>query len=152
MTSSCNCPIACRQCACFFYDLILHMPRHHTAACIAMQLVTPNNSGKLPGILGVLQSTLEAYSKNPRLRTCIFPSQPKHILTKMIISTYLGYFRFLNTFLFSEEKDTLKLRAFSGMYLNSFDKICRPLHYSWCDKSPMCSKRILNIDLSYLPN
>ena len=38
-------PIACRQCACFF----LHMPRHHTAACIAMQLVTPSNSDKLPG-------------------------------------------------------------------------------------------------------
>ena len=36
-----------------FYDLILHMPRHHTAACIAMQLVTPCNSDKLPGILGV---------------------------------------------------------------------------------------------------
>ena len=52
-------PIACRQCACFFYDLILHMPRHHTAACIAMQLVTPSNSGKLPGILGVPQCTLE---------------------------------------------------------------------------------------------
>ena len=44
----------------FFYDLILHMPRHHTAACIAMQLVTPSNSGKLPGILGVPQCTLEA--------------------------------------------------------------------------------------------
>ena len=43
-----------------FYDLILHMPRHHTAACIAMQLVTPSNSGKLPGILGVPQCTLEA--------------------------------------------------------------------------------------------
>ena len=36
----------------FFHDLILHMPRHHTAACIAMQLVTPSNSDKLPGILG----------------------------------------------------------------------------------------------------
>ena len=36
------------------------MPRHHTAACIVMQLVTPSDPGKLPGILGVLQSTLEA--------------------------------------------------------------------------------------------
>ena len=54
-------PIACMQCACFFYDLIPHMPRHHTAACIAaMQLVTPSNSGKLPGILGVPRCTLEA--------------------------------------------------------------------------------------------
>ena len=44
----------------FFYDLILYMPRHHTAACIAMQLVTPSNSGKLPGILGVPLCTLEA--------------------------------------------------------------------------------------------
>ena len=27
-----------------------------------------------------LSETLK-YSKNPRLRTCIFPSQPKHVLT-----------------------------------------------------------------------
>ena len=44
----------------FFHDLILHVRRHHTAACIAMQLLTPSNSGKLPGILGVPQCTLEA--------------------------------------------------------------------------------------------
>ena len=31
----------------------VHMLRHHAAACIAMQLVTPSNSDKLPGILGV---------------------------------------------------------------------------------------------------
>ena len=46
-------PIACRAVCLLFYDLILHMPRHHAADCIAIQLVTPSYSDKLPGILGV---------------------------------------------------------------------------------------------------
>ena len=31
------------------------------------------------------------YSKTPRLRTCIFPSRPKQVLTCMVISSNIGY-------------------------------------------------------------
>ena len=33
----------------------------------------------------------------------------------------------------------------------SLHKICIPLHCSWSVKTPMSSKRILNVDLSYSP-
>ena len=37
------------------------------------------------------RNVLLQYSKNPRLRTRIFPSQPKQVLTEMVTSTNLGY-------------------------------------------------------------
>ena len=47
-----------------FYDLILHMPRHHTAACIAMQLVTPSNSDKLAWNPGCSTMLLHIFNFN----------------------------------------------------------------------------------------
>ena len=37
------------------------------------------------------RNVLLQYSKNPRVRTRIFSSQPKQVLTEMVISTNLGY-------------------------------------------------------------
>ena len=37
---------------------------------------------------------------------------------------------------------------YSGYSLN---KICTSIHCSWCDKAPMLPKRILKVELSYLP-
>ena len=51
-------------------------------------------------------------------------------------------FRFLNRFLFSEEK--------KKQYYSTY-KICIPLYCSWSDEESMSPKRILNVDLSYLP-
>ena len=56
--------------------------------------------------------------------------------------------RFLNRFIFSEEqKKTLKLRVSCGIFSLFLSKICIPLHYSWSNKTPRSSKRILNVDL-----
>ena len=36
--------------------------------------------------------TLLQYSKNPRIKTKIFLTQPKEVLTEMVFSGILGYF------------------------------------------------------------
>ena len=52
--------------------------------------------------------------------------------------------------LFSEGKETFYLKLFSGIQLISYLKSAYHYIAVLSDKAPMSSKRILNVDLSYL--
>ena len=59
----------------------------------------------------------------------------------------------MNRFLFSNEiKYNIAMGVFTGSAYSSY-KICILLHCSCSDKAPTCMspKRVLNVDLSYLP-
>ena len=96
------------------------------------------------------------YSKNPQLRTRIFPSQPKQVLTEMVTSTNLGY---LGSYFLKKKQIIAKSIQWYSAYsliksaqvFSSDSLIKSAYHYiqlyrhcSWTDNS---SKRILNAHL-----
>ena len=98
--------------------------------------------------------TVKTSEQEPR--GSILLSQPKSSLLVVNGNQHkFSLFRFLNRLLFAEEKNALQLRVFSAIQLIPYINLYTNLHCSWSDrlKAPigMSPKRILNVDLSYLP-
>ena len=79
------------------------------------------------------------YNKNPRVRTYIFPGQPKQVLTsKGYLTEFLGYLGSSQVRIFCRKKFIVSYRAFSGNTVFFLYEICLPL-----------LKRMQDVNISY---